>query len=40
MTRQSKIEKYGCEEIELAALLADPPKSTLQIAEECSEWAG
>jgi hypothetical protein len=40
MARQSKIEKYGCQEIVLAGLRADPPKSTRQIAEECSEWAG
>lgn len=40
MARQSKIEKYGCEEIVLAGLRCNPPKSTRQIAEECSEWAG
>lgn len=40
MARQTKIEKYGCEEIVLNGIRADPPKSTRQIAEECSEWAG
>ncbi|MCU7712464.1 hypothetical protein OK414_14690 [Priestia sp. JV24] len=40
MARQSKIEKYGCEEIVFAGLKANPPKSTRQIAEECSEQAG
>jgi hypothetical protein len=40
MARQSKIEKYGCEDIVAAGLRADPPKSTRQIAVECSDWAG
>jgi predicted RNase H-like nuclease (RuvC/YqgF family) len=40
MARQSKIEKYGCEDIVASGLRADPSKSTRQIAEECSDWAG
>jgi len=40
MARQSKIEKYGCEEIVAYGLKVNPPKSTRQIAEECSEHAG
>ena len=40
MARQSKIEKYGCEEIVATGLKTDPPKSTRQIAEECSKHAG
>ncbi|KIL72533.1 hypothetical protein [Bacillus badius] len=40
MARQSKIEKFGCQEIVLAGLRSDPPKSTREIAKECSEWAG
>jgi hypothetical protein len=40
MARQSKIEKFGCEEIVLAGIRTDPLKSTREIAKECSEWAG
>jgi hypothetical protein len=40
MARESKIEKHGCQVIVAAGLRCDPPKSTRQIAEECSEWAG
>ncbi|OLN21863.1 hypothetical protein BTO30_12660 [Domibacillus antri] len=40
MARQSKIEKFGCEEIVLNGIRSDPPKSTREIAKECSEWAG
>ncbi|MEK4030709.1 hypothetical protein MKZ02_19525 [Pseudobacillus sp. FSL P4-0506] len=40
MARQSKIEKFGCEEIVLRGIRSDPPKSTREIAKECSEWAG
>lgn len=40
MARQSKIEKYGCEDIVAKGLQSDPPKSTRQIADECSDSAG
>lgn len=40
MARQTKIEKFGCEEIVLRGIRSDPPKSTRDIAKECSEWAG
>jgi hypothetical protein len=40
MARQSKIEKFGCEEIVASGLRSDPPKTLREIAEECSEWAG
>lgn len=40
MARQNKIDKFGCQEIVLAGIRSDPPKSMRQIAEECSEWAG
>ena len=37
MARQTKIEKFGCQEIVLAGMKEE--KSFRQIAEECSEWA-
>lgn len=40
MAKQSKIEKFECQEIVLAGMRADPPKSVRKIADECSDWAG
>lgn len=40
MARQTKIEKYGCQEIVQKGIQRDPPKSTREIAKECSDWAG
>ena len=40
MARQTKIVKFGCKEIFLRGIQSDPPKSTREIAKECSEWAG
>ncbi|WP_046180377.1 hypothetical protein [Domibacillus tundrae] len=40
MAKQTKIEKFGCQEIVQAGIRSAPPKSIRQIAEECSEWAG
>ena len=37
MARQTKIEKFGCQEIVLAGIKEE--KSFRQIAKECSDWA-